>query len=425
MVNYLLDFKVKNNEKSRTILLGLLCVCAVMGSSYFGVKLSFFTLSPFRIVFLITLAMVALRRFIIIPNNVKGVIQFYGVWFAISLISIAWSKDFENCVKASIILGIAFCLIVIMCNLVNDGEIIKTMLRVLVVCYFVVIAFGVYESLTGHYFFVNKSAILSRMSILKYRAPLVFFTNQNDFSLFVVFGIFLVLHERKRCTNILLKITFDISIAVGVGLIIFADSRGCMLSLFLGVFVWSILSVQEFDNKKKAVAIIALTFSCLIIVAFFYDIIIDVLLSFFHFGDTSHGRTSDTNRAILIRNGIDMVFSSFGIGVGAGNSPYYLRNVYGEVKGIYALHNWFVQVFAEFGVIIGTLYIAQYASLMMKLIKIFRNNVEDRGLTKLFITVASMLILGTISPSSVFDVEWIWMFWAILIAYIGVKCEDA
>lgn len=83
-------------------------------------------------------------------------------------------------------------MIVIMCNLVNDGEIIKTMLRVLVVCYFVVIAFGVYESLTGHYFFVNKSAILSRMSILKYRAPLVFFTNQNDFSLFVVFGIFLV-----------------------------------------------------------------------------------------------------------------------------------------------------------------------------------------------------------------------------------------
>lgn len=408
------------------ILLCLMCVCAVMGSSYFGLKLSFFTLSPFRIVFLAVLLVVVLRRFISVPTDVRSIIQFYGLWFGVSLLSILWSKDTESCIKATIILGISFCTIIAMCNLIHSKNTIKKLIMVFVLCYLVVIGFGVFESVTGKYFFVNKSNILSRMSILKYRAPLVFFTNQNDFSLFVVFGIFTVLYKRETVTSVVARVLLDISIAVGIGLIIFADSRGCMLSLLLGIFVWTILTVNKLDNKKKAIIIIIASFVILVVTALYYDKIIGAMLSFFHFGDTSRGRTSDTNREILIRNGIDMVMSSFGIGVGAGNSPFYLKNIYGDVKGIYALHNWFVQIFAEFGLLIGLLYIVQYGIIIIKLARIIRANSDDinNGLSKFFLTAAIMLTVGTISPSSVFDVEWIWMFWAIAIAYIGVENCD-
>ena len=114
-----------------------------------------------------------------------------------------------------------------------------------------------------------------------------------------------------------------------------------------------------------------------------------------------------------------MIYSTAGIGVGAANSPYYLEKYYANTHGIWALHNWILQIFSEFGVIIGIGYIIQYFSMLMKLESKYKKSMGmDKLQARLFISVLIMLIIGTISPSSVLTMEWLWMLMGLILVYI-------
>ena len=149
--------------------------------------------------------------------------------------------------------------------------------------------------------------------------------------------------------------------------------------------------------------------------------IAEALASFFHFGVTTEGMRSDTTRFQLTLNGLDMILRSFGFGVGLSNSGYYLEHVYKNTGMIWALHNWYIQVFAESGLVIGIIYIFQYVSLFKRLKYVYckSDDPQVKQQAQLFLAVIVAFLVGILSPSSVFDMEWLWMVWALIIAFIG------
>lgn len=405
------------------VMLTIMYIFSVTGSSYVGVRLGGFTLSPFRLLFLVVFGITLVRHnILLIPKAAFNYIKFYFLWAIWGFISILWAKDLKRALTSEIILIISLCCMVISCQILTDSRKIHLILKAVAICFVIMTFIGLYESLTGHYFFVNDETILNRMAIEKYRAPLVFFTNQNDYSLFLVYGIFVALYARGSTEAKISRLIYDVAIAVALWLIIFAGSRGCAIAFLIGV-IYRIYIILRNKERKSRVWIAFTVGSILLISVFILNMgkITAALQSFFHFGVTTASIRSDATRFRLILDGLDMIPKSLGIGVGLSNSGYYLEHVYRNTGGIWALHNWYLQIFAESGLIIGILYIFQYFSLFKRIKYIYykTDNPQVKQQAQLFLTVIAAFLVGLLSPSSVFDMEWLWMVWAVIIAFIG------
>lgn len=413
----------ERTEKREQILMILLWVSVIMGSSYFGISLSAFTLSPYRMFFIVAFVLMCMRRYINIPQVTRPSYVFYGIWTFIALLSIIWAKDKASCIKAGIVIGIAFVSMLISCQFIKKIDSINSILIAISAVNVFVSFAGLYESLTGHYFFVNRAAILSRMAIDKYRAPLVFFTNQNDFSLFIAFGMLVTLYMCDQMKSKWVKIVYYITLAIDLWLMLFAGSRGCLLAFGVGAFIWFFMNIKEMKGNNKVFLLLLIVLALLFYVIIYSDSIINFYNSYFHFGLTTNSTTSDSTRWQLLKNGLDMVLLSGGIGVGAANSSYYLEYVYSNTHGIWALHNWIIQIFSEFGIVIGLGYIIQYVWLIKMLLKKYHNATEkvEKRQALLFVAILFMLLVGTISPSSVLTMEWLWMVFGLIITFIGLQ----
>lgn len=411
--------KSGTRKKAETLAMILLWITVIMGSSYFGVSLSLFTVSPYRMVFMISLAMMVGNRYLCLPIRTKNMLVFYALWVFVSFLSLLWAPDKASCIKAGIVLAIAFLSIIITYQFVQNTKIVHIILVTISLVYIFSAWVGLYESLTGNYLFVNKVAILNRMAIDKYRAPLVFFTNQNDYSLFLVFGMLVSLYIIENTKGFWLHVVYYITLLISLWVLFFAGSRGCMLAVAVGAFVWFLLRIKESQSNSK-VLIWFLIISLALFAGIIYSSKLEYFYSFyFHFGLSNSSTTSDSTRWQLLKNGINMIYSTAGIGVGAANSPYYLEKYYANTHGIWALHNWILQIFSEFGVIIGIGYIIQYFSMLMKLESKYKKSMGmDKLQARLFISVLIMLIIGTISPSSVLTMEWLWMLMGLILVYI-------
>lgn len=422
--------RLRNNKYNRIkqsvwldiVIMIILYASSVMGSSYFGVSIGGITLSPYRFIFLMTAVFTFVKyQPLRIPCAASEFLKFYLIWVVWGGISLLWAKDRGKSLLSVIILGMALGIMIICCQILTDRKRIQMILNVISICFIFVTFMGVYEALTGHYYFVNNPSILARMAIYKYRAPLVFFTNQNDYSLFLVYGICVSIYNRGVTKSKIIRLIVDITIAIAIWLIIFADSRGCALALVVSGLFWGVATIKLEKRRKHVGMMIVFMCIAIIVVALNASKISEALASFFHFGLVTSSVRSDAYRFQLIKNGIDMIFNSYGLGVGLSNSGYYLEYVYRNTGVIWALHNWFVQVFAESGIIIGILYIYQYFSMYKKIKKIYSitENPIDKKQAQLFLTVIVSFSVGIISPSSVLGMEWLWMTWALIIAFIG------
>ena len=242
--------KKKSISLDMGILVGLFCL-SVMGSSYIGVHMSGFMLSPYRLVFIISIFYVVIKYYPLrIPKESVAFLKFYFFWVIWGFCSILWAKDTNKALKADIIMVIAVCSMVICNQILIDSNKIQIVLYAISICFIFVTYIGSYEVLTGRYYFVNNSVILARMAIEKYRAPLVFFTNQNDYCLFMIYGIFVSIYVRSILKSGFIRVFYGLTIIVAIWLIIFADSRGCVLSLGIGIFYWIYIKMRHERQKK-------------------------------------------------------------------------------------------------------------------------------------------------------------------------------
>ena len=98
----------------------------------------------------------------------------------------------------------------------------------------------------------------------------------------------------------------------------------------------------------------------------------------------------DGNRMILIKNGIEEIVSSFGLGIGIGNFPFIMENKYH--LGITAPHNMMIEIGAQFGVVILAGFLGMLASIAKKA---WRGNAQNK--------TAALLGLVTLIPVSIID----------------------
>ncbi len=366
------------------------------------------------------------KRLEIIFNrqNLHSII-FMFIWLGYGIISVAWAKSFSGWSHAIYFLGIgcvcAFMFTIAELKIEDFVFLLKNFMVIIILQNFL----GWYEVITHNYRFASEERqTIMRTSDAYY--PITTFTNQNDFALFLLFSICMLIVFLLLCKTRIGKLTTGVIICSSFLLLVLTDSRGALMALFFGLAVLALLQI-EFKNRMLIISslfIIILLALILIFNSFWKEIMTFIVNPDKMLGDARI--SSDSVRWNLIRNGVVFLIMSKGFGIGAGNTEYWMAN-YAQypVRTFTNMHNWWVENLTNYGVFIFVLYIIFYIVLLYQLyLKMkYAARKEVRIFAIGFLLFMVIYTISCVSSSSNFTKEWLWISWAIVIAFEGIKGE--
>ena len=136
--------------------------------------------------------------------------------------------------------------------------------------------------------------------------------------------------------------------------------------------------------------------------------------------------TGDTGRVNLLRNGMIFLAATFGFGVGAGNIEAWMANYrFLPTQNIINMHHWWAEILVAYGVIIFVLYTLVYILLIYRLFQIRKKQTKQMsGVSNQLIAFLIVYSLASITSASNMLIEWHWIFFGLIIAYIKVYEDE-
>jgi len=141
-------------------------------------------------------------------------------------------------------------------------------------------------------------------------------------------------------------------------------------------------------------------------------------LSLYLFSDYEEsGGGSISKRQLLIRNGLDALWETWGLGVGGGASKAVQEQ---NQSTITSMHNFWIEILVEGGVIFFFLFVIWYVSLIIKLNSIFRHSCSDFFRYHAASLTVSLIIfsVGCISASTAIYFLPMWLMFGLAISLI-------
>lgn len=200
------------------------------------------------------------------------------------------------------------------------------------------------------------------------RVPTGFHWNPNDLAIAMalVFPFFLLAK----------KIWVKVAGCVSIFLIVMADdSRACLITLFIILIVYILMYQTKILKVLIPLLIISLLFSPLYYKQFeqskIYSKIQDSIVGLRVFITMEEIPLDSIGlRQHLIRDGIQSIIKSKGLGIGPGENMYIHKKSTG--KDYYALHNFWLELCVDAGVLFGLLFMVWHWYMAFKLWRISR-----------------------------------------------------
>lgn len=391
-------------------------IYAAIAASFFGAQVATVSMGSVRVSILRILFVALLGIALFRPSRIKKQngysLGFLLAWGIYAFISCIWSPDLDNWFREYYFLALGIFFAYLIQGVFHTKKEIIICVLVMDIMIQVQGSIGWYEYITGDYRFLTGSYQLERY--LAYAStepplPLAMTGNPNNLALMLLFGCFMSVFLAKYFKHWFLKFVFWCVVASNIFLLYATASRANFIGLVLGILL---LLLQS----KKHIII-----TCIVIVASipfiqnFYDI-----YDLFIFLSPDRTTGSDTIRINLIKNGLHFLSQSYGMGVGLGQIEYYMGNeaLY-PTYYILNIHNWWMEILVSSGVLIFVGYLLFYVRLGCSFL--YHALQEHDSLSQMFFICMVVFSVGCISASSNMVVEWLWLFWAVCIAWDGIK----
>lgn len=420
-------------------ILYLIVASAFLGAGLFSIdirimQLSLYRLSLFAMVFYLLINNLLLDKKvnIRIKDRQSFIIRFYLFWVIYAIYSLAWVLDLTSGLKILFFIGTGFLCIWLFSTFVRKEKDFKGIFNTIFLMIILHNALAWFELQTGRYFFADLKKIdrYNNFSFDKSaRVPITVFSNTNDFATLMTFGVFISFIVLLNTKKIWVRILSSFTIISSVILVFRSGSRANMLGIILGVVAISMLIILKKVNKY---VIISLGIAGIAFVLLYpplneriMAIIRNRVLS--RFGSQSLSVKSDEVRGNLIKNGFIFLFNTLGFGTGVGNIEYWMqeRQVF-YVGKVFNIHNWWVEILVGYGIFVFMGYIFVYIlktqTLLIAYVKSTSVFIRNTSLGLFGFMIA--FIVSSVSSSSNINTEWLWLFWAVLIAFIGYILRD-
>lgn len=444
------------SEGFLTKLLLLWFITIPFGSKIVALSLGAFTVYPNLLLtgLLFPLVLLRFKSWGLFQKLFMGLLALWLARSALFVVSNGLTSDAIFDIR-SILLYMSFAGIIFSASTIGSDGMKSVMIRGIKIILGIILAFGIFEFVTGHHFVGHYTEQLLHQSINNnFFAPTFVFDNSNDYLVyaFLLFVIWTQLDEE-------LKRNFWKKMAILFVLLVFAfyaSARGFILlaSLWvIGEFVGQLIT-----HRKKLLTLrnigwfgLIAALSGLLLVRNdiqkgpAYDwkngqyvlngihVMVDndtnfrliraldtvpdarrqQLLDAFYARDYS-GPTSNDLRKNLVLNGVDMIKSNLLLGVGPGQ--YRARSRSGEVPNdvgsLNSPHNYFIEVSSQYG-LAGIFYFLFIFGLGLRVLFLKINWLQKLGLGCVF----AVYFLTSMIPSSFLYLDVNWLFLPLLLAY--------
>lgn len=366
-----------------------------------------------------------------------GILPAWLVWLVITLL---WSADLQRALRYLVFFLMMSVLVVAVVLVASNQRRLRVMIGSLGMVYLVIIGIGLLEALTLYH--LPTSALRNVSSRFQTMVSSVFY-NPNDFATYISLwfplwlGTFLFfrhplllsvsagamtlsLFELARTQSTLNAIALALSTSVLLVV-------GSLRTLLDGSFPWRMLALGA--------GVVALALFCAVV--FFPSWAQETLSTLATAAEQSvlgglidvesklmqitTGIGSGANRVALIESGWKAVQDYHLLGVGAGNAEYHML-FFPETGRVQNLHNWWMEVLVNGGLIAFGLYLAFYSLLLFGLLRVVFTS-SDRLLTYLSVTLFASLVgfaVGCTGPSSVIHFTPMWIHFGLALAVINV-----
>ena len=223
------------------------------------------------------------------------------------------------------------------------------------------------------------------------------------------------------------KIIYYVTLGSSAYLLFMTGSRANILGLILSFIMFAYLSMK---NKKGRTAVLLFLAVLFVVLLLTPDTLYNFFMTlnerlYFRFSAQSG---SDVTRMNLVKNGLNFLADTFGFGTGAGNIEYWMANYRVYYTGtITNIHNWWAEILTGYGLLIFILYVKFYIGLFLSIYRKYKRSDNKMHLSISLGIMCSMVgfVIGSMSSSSNISSEWLWMFWAVAVAYQGLGNDES
>lgn len=415
------------------VLLGMTALAAVAGPSLAAPSVPW--LFGFRV--LIVLLGMGLVAYLLmggrlaLPETLPRPAGLLGIWLVWSVLSIGWSQDVIAAARWSLFLAMMSLLAIGIAFICRDPDRARRLLWALGGAFVIACLVALAELATGLH--LPSARGEAGQNVIFGAAS--FFGNENNFAIFLALAMpwFLALPVIYRDAR--LRLLGTAGALVAGGFLVLTGSKTALLAF--GVVVLVLLVVVGGDRQQRgrlvaaggvaAVAILLVVPSVLGMGLIPLD---ERTVTKFNFGilaqQVETGQGSGGVRTALLEEGFGLVGETGGLGVGAGQAEVRVRAL-DNFPGVGNLHNWWLEVLVNGGIVAFGLYLAFFFGLIRGTFRAARRGsdpfVRYFGLASLLGLTA--WAFGSLGPSTAIHYAPMWITFGLAMGAVVLLAQEA
>jgi len=363
--------------------------------------------------------------------KVKEYLSFLWIWLAYALISMVWAADAVAALKNIIFLFSGVSMVFFIVYWFRDISRLSRLFWLWLLVFLALIPVGFWEIVTGNH--LPNSMLFGEQRHWLLFVPTTIFGNENDYATFLALTLPMVLVWVRYCTRMCGRILGSLGFVAGLFLLVLTASRANYIALLVGLVFW-FLFLLKLKGRIRILVGIAVVLAVVTAVVpgrvqESLKIVVTQMSSLSGIVSRADGIGSNALRANLVRNALHFTARSAGFGVGAGNAEYYMGHyaIY-PVGRTTNLHNWWMEILVNYGVLILAGYVILYVALVLNLWRAYRRVLERtaRMICEALLVGLVSFSIASISSSSIiaFSPQWVYLgFCVALLNYTRVRCH--
>lgn len=365
---------------------------------------------------------------IISKNAATFSLYIYLLWWAVGVSSLLWVRNFNAAVQGLFLLSLGVSVIVGIYFLVTSFEQWLSLFNGVWWMMLLLVFWGLFEIVTGCYFFADLAKLDKYRTFFSSpwtRIPITHFANQNDYGVLLLAFVAMTPIQFQRARHFYYRL-FCILVAVIASYLIYR-TQSRMAILMLGVwFIVFVLLHFDVSTTVKRYRLLAIGIALLGIMAIVIKPSILIKIKHIMLSQFNGVLTGDGARINLWKNGLLFLAETFGIGVGAGNIEVWMAtDAYYPTNRLVNIHNWWLEIFVGYGVIVGMAYVVQYFYLIGSLLKIRRSHFQfKRLIATSWIAFMIIFIFASVTSASNMLIEWHWVVMALIISFVKLVAQQ-
>ena len=380
----------------------------IWGSKLPGVTIPYIgTLFPLRIITFSFPFFVLLKSKIPSSLILKKACFSFGIMLLSGILTLFWTINISSALTSLIVYMTSFLIVIICIYFTRNKEDILYITKAYTLNIILIGIIGIYESFTGNYIFnfTIYDHYTRTYNLIGLYRPLVQFYNINDLAAFMVLSVPICFIAFEYSKSRLIKRITIFLLCVLVGFL--SASRAAIL----GICILIILIVfKKLRLKNFVLHIIVFLIVNLLMLSFILLYFEEIMLFIIKEG-----------RFLIWFNTLLVSSDYYFMGVGPGNSYY--ANFYNQHMpvSVYAVHNYLLELFCEFGIIGAGIFYLWIANLILE----NRRNMKFatanyRYMLNMSLVFIVLFVVLNIGPSSMSGMYFVWLNFGVSAAIINL-----